>query len=121
MKNNFLDLLIEVIKSVLCNMLHISTIDLKIINNDNQTTIEYIKRCDNHQIINYGVIITLKSDNMIDLFYYFEKRGEQVNISLSKGYYDLQLPYLTGDSIDNVLVNMIKSINYINNFKGLYL
>ena len=119
MNNNFLDLLIDVIKSVLCNMLHISTIDLKITNDDRQTTIEYIKRDDNHQKSHFGVIITLKSDNTIDLFYYFEKRGEQVNISLSKGYYDLQLPYITGDSIDNALVNMIKSISYINNFKGL--
>lgn len=118
MNNNFLDLLIDVIKCVLCNMLHILTTDLKITNDDRQTTIEYIKRCDNHQTINYGVIITLKSDNMIDLFYYFEKRGEQVNISMSKGYYELQLPYIAGDSIDNALVNMIKSINYINNFKG---
>lgn len=119
MKNNFFDLLIDVIKSVLSNMLHIATYDLKVTNDDRQTTIEYIKRCDNHQKINYGVIITLKSDNMIDLFYYFEKRGEQVNIALSKGYYDLQLPYIKGDSIDNVLINMIKSINYINDFRGL--
>lgn len=119
MKNNFLDLLIDVVKIILCNMLHISTIDLKITNDDRQTTIEYIKRCDNHQKVNYTVIITLKSDNIIDLFYYFEKRGEQVNIALSKGYYELQLPYIAGDSIDNALVNMIKSINYINDFKGL--
>lgn len=119
MENNFLDLLIDVIKCVLCNMLHISAIDLKITNDNEQTIIEYIKRCDIHQKINYGVIITLKSDNMIDLFYYFEKRGEQVNISLSKGYYDLQLPYISGDTIDIALVNMIKSIMYINDFRGI--
>ena len=119
MNNNFLDLLIDVIKIILYNMLHISTIDVKITNDGRQSTIVYIKRCDNHQTINYGVVITLKSDNMIELFYDFEKRGEQVNISLSKGYYDLQLPYISGDSIDNALVNVIKSIIYINNFKGI--